>query len=136
MDDSKTVLLALKSGDDVKGWLNLQQPDLLVQCVEKKVGVYFEPHMSAQPELGLFEQATVRFRLDSTPAKSIHAAQATNGSALHLGDVGFLRQLLSAKQLAVQFTPFNSDPASATFDLGDLPTSIGPIKEACPSARL
>ena len=50
MDDSKTVLLALDSDDEIHGPLGAVRPSLMVRCKEKQTAVYVVTGMAASVE--------------------------------------------------------------------------------------
>ena len=66
MDKSKTVVATLSAEGAIQGWLATNTPDLIVRCKEKKTDVYVVTGMSANPELGRYDEYTVRIKLDDS----------------------------------------------------------------------
>ena len=131
MDDSQEVIASAESDDYVKGRLQITHPKLNVQCSEHQLSVWFNPELSAQPEYGT-NRFTLRIRFDQDAATKISASQATDQQSLNLGGAAFIQKLGKAKRLAVGFTPFSSNPATASFDLVGLHSFLPALRQACP----
>ncbi|MGE0456244.1 MAG: type VI secretion system-associated protein TagO [Vicinamibacteria bacterium] len=132
MDDSRIVVLSLAAENEAAGWLARQRPGLVIRCASRKTDVYVITGMSVNPELGLHEKATVTVRFDATAPRTMVAFQSTDDEALFLpGGVTLARQLVGAKRLVFEFTPFRSSPQQVFFDLAGLRKAIAPVQEAC-----
>jgi len=132
MDDSRIAVLSLAAEYEVKGWLVNKRPSLVIRCQSRKTDVYVVTGMSANPELGLHEKATVTLRLDSAAPRTMVASESTDQEALFLpGGASLARQMRTATRLLFEFTPFRSSPQQVSFDLAGLDKAIQPVQEAC-----
>ena len=133
MDDSRTVLYMLDAENSATGWLRAQRPTLIARCKEHSLEAYISTGMSARPELGMHDAATVRIRLDGDVAKEEVWGESTSNSSLFSPDpYGFLRRVAFARQLLFQFTPFNATPQTIEFDVAGL--NFSELLAACPQA--
>jgi type VI secretion system protein VasI len=132
MDGSRTVTLELESDSTVEGWLANTKPTLVIRCLEHQTVVYVVTGLSAQPELGEYDRYSVQIRLDDRKAMTQHWSQSTDSKALFAPSaVGLARRLGAAKTMLFRFTPFNSSPALAKFDLGGLDRYLPKVSAAC-----
>lgn len=132
MDDSKTVHATLQASNSIEGWpRKTVKPTLFIRCKERKTEVFVQTDMPANPELGKFQQHTVQLRLDKKPATSVTADAATSNDALFLGGAAMAKRFLGHTTLVFRFTPYNSPPQDATFDLTGIGEAVKPVKEAC-----
>jgi hypothetical protein len=136
MDDSKTIVLALDSENAIHGPLDDQKPALMIRCKEGKTDTYVMTGMAASveedPDGGPSEEHAVRLRFDSNSPITDHWVESTNHSGLFAGDaISFARQLTSANTFTFEFSPFDSSPATARFDLRGLSEHLPKIADAC-----
>ena len=160
MDDSKTVVLALDSDDEIQGPLGAVRPSLVVRCQENKTQVYVVTGMAATLEEasdgGPSNSHKVGLRLDDGPASYHSWSESTDHKALFASDliwgehwdsvigmnaptvvaysggvVEFAKKLVGASTLTFQFTPFDGSPQVARFDLRGLDVHLHKLAEAC-----
>jgi hypothetical protein len=138
MDDSKTVVLALDSEDQIQGPLGAVRPSLIIRCEEKRTSVYVVTGMAARVEEdiegGPRDFHTVRTRLDDAPASTEpYWSESTDHKALftQYESVGFAKKLAEAQTFTFQFTPFDGSPQVARFDLRGLDVHLHKVAEAC-----
>jgi hypothetical protein len=143
MDDSKTVVLAVDSDDEVQGPLGKVRPSLILRCQEKKTDIYVTTGMAANVEAD--GEHVVGIRLDDGAARHENWSESTDHAALfasdiiwndheptfHGGRIEFAKKLAAASQLTFQFTPFDGSPQTARFDLRGLDTHVHDVAEAC-----
>jgi hypothetical protein len=132
MDGSPTVVLSINSTAMISGWLKTTTPTLVVRCLEHKTDVYVVTGMSAQPELGSYNEYTVQIRLDEHRPITRHWSESTDNEALAAPDaVAFSRRLLKTNSMLFRFTPFKSSEATAKFSLIGLPRYLPKVAKAC-----
>jgi type VI secretion system protein VasI len=132
MDDSQTVSYHLEAENEIQGWVKRYKPDLILRCKEKKTDAYVVTGMSAQPELGVHDAATVKLRFDDEPAVEQEWSEATNNEALFSPRaVQLIKRIASAKRLRFQFTPFNSSPTIVEFDVSGFGDRIDLLAKTC-----
>jgi hypothetical protein len=89
--------------------------------------------MSADIESGLYDQATVRLRYGEEEALNAVLSESTDGEALLFNNAhNVVKDLLRVETFLFGFTPFNSNPTSATFDVRGLAGAPHNVTELCP----
>jgi len=140
MDDSKTVVLALDSDDEIQGPLGSVRPTLIVRCKEKRTAMYVVTGMATAVETSEFATETgshtVRIRLDDAQAGTEYWYESTDHKALFNARDGmelteFAKKLSGANTLTFEFTPFDGSPQLARFDLRGLDVRLHKLAEAC-----
>jgi hypothetical protein len=132
MDDSPVVVLRLRSENVATGWLSRNRTTLVVRCREGNTEVYVVTGMAANPELGAYQQATVRTRLDADPPQTETWGEATSNDALFAQDgVLFAMALARSRTFRFEFTPFNASPVIVTFDVLGLERQLPAVARAC-----
>jgi hypothetical protein len=137
MDDSKTAVLSLDSDDVIEGPLGQSKPTLIIRCQEGKTEVYIHTGMAASVEEDsegeLIHSHAVKTRLDQNDAATEHWGESTAHDALFSpGDgIEFAKQLAEARTLIFEFTPFDSNPVVAHFNLQGLNTHLSEVADAC-----
>jgi hypothetical protein len=135
MDDSRIVTLSLSAERAITVWLKEVVPKLILRCKEGKMDAYIFTRTAAQPELGQYEQASVRWRIDDSTATPEMWNESTDKSALFSpAPVEFVRRLTEAKTFRFEFTPFNSPPVIVRFDVRGLKTYHRELVKACGDA--
>jgi type VI secretion system protein VasI len=129
IDDSRTVVLALKADSSISGWPGKSiVPTLMLRCRERNIAAYINTGMAAAVEDEV--RATIRF--DQDTAKTIYMNEATSNDALFFQDpISDIKRMLRAAKMTFRFTPFNSPPVTTTFTLVGLEVAIAPLREAC-----
>ena len=141
MDDSKTVMVALDSNDEVHGPLGAVRPSLIVRCQQKKTEVYVETGMAASVE-EYGPSHAVGIRLDDGPAEYYDWIESGDNKALfandrefadhgHGGIIEYAKSIAEASTLTFQFTPFDGSPQVARFDIRGLDPHLHKVAEAC-----
>jgi hypothetical protein len=132
MDKSKIVTVSLAAEGAVQGWLQKEVPDLILRCEEKKTDLYVRTGMAANPELGRFDEYTVRIKLDGKPAETESWSSSTNNTALFSDQpIALAKRLANANSLLFEFTPFQSNRAIVTFQLNGVKHEIESVANAC-----
>lgn len=133
MDDSTTVLISLDAEKDIRSWPNnVTRPTLMIRCKENATNAYIVTGTKANPELGNYNSATARMRLDDGPTQSYLMSESTDGEALFLSQpIGKLKQWEGKKKLTFEFTPFNSSPQATSFAIVGIENALKPVRKAC-----
>lgn len=132
MDDSEELLILAKSSDLITAWPGTKfYPEISIQCSRHKVSLWLITSSSFSVESGNFEKATVRFRLDTGKPETRIMAESTDNHSVGTFDASFIRRVLAAKQITVEWTPFNSSPQVATVTLGDPAPAKAALLRAC-----
>jgi type VI secretion system protein VasI len=139
MDDSKTVVLALESDDEMHGPLGAFRPSLIVRCQEKKTEVYVATGMAASVEghgeysIAPEDSHTVRTRLNDAVASTEYWYESTDQKALFTerDSIEFAKALTGAMTFTFQFTPFDGSPQVTRFDVRGLDPHLHKVAEAC-----
>ncbi|WP_230467534.1 hypothetical protein [Lujinxingia vulgaris] len=133
MDDSKTVVLALDSENRVENWLSQKkQARLLIRCQENRTSAYVNTGMQANPELGNYNKAHARIRLDQDEPKRVNMSESTDGEALFFpGSTRYPKMMEGKTKMLFEFTPFNQGNVRFEFDLTGIDEVLPQVKEAC-----
>ncbi len=135
MDDSPIIILRLRAENVAVGWLAAHRPSLIVRCKEGETDVYVVTGMSSNPELGAFEEVTVRLRFDAmVPSEEVWSETTSNDALMSRDPVNLAIRLARSRRFRVEFTPFNANPQVVTFDVRGLARHLPRIARACPGA--
>ena len=132
IDDSKTVMLSLKSDSPIKSDFSQVIPTLNIQCKERETDFYinFNIFLSTND----IKPIT---RIDSDKAVTdVEWTISTDykglfypGSQKKIQE--FIKTLKDKKKFFIQVTPFSKGSVNTTFDLTGLDEAIKPVREAC-----
>jgi len=132
MDDSPWITLSLTAENEVQGWLQSQTPVLFVRCLEGRIDTFIETGTSTSPELGRYNEFTVRLRFDNGKPISQRWRESTDHKVLFAPKGLSVAQMISkADQMLFEFTPFNSPPAIARFKVAGLTSKLDKVTAAC-----
>lgn len=132
MDDSPWITLSLTAENEVQGWLHSQTPVLFVRCMEGRIDTFIETGMSTSPELGRYNEYTVRLRFDDGKPISQRWSESTDHKVLFAPKGLSVAQMISkADRMLFEFTPFNSPPAIARFKVAGLASKLNKVTTAC-----
>lgn len=135
MSGAVTVFVATDGDREVSDWLNRKTtPTLGIRCHDGSVEIIFGTHGPTEPEIGLYEQATVTLKVGEGKPWDVVAGQSTDNEALFLPkERKLLAQMVDADKLTVRWVPFHSSPATVAFDLTDADEPIRKVLAACPA---
>lgn len=133
MDDSRSVHLILESENEVEDWLSRRhRAKLIVRCVENKTRVLINTGVQANPELGNYNKAHARIRLDDQSAQTVNLSESTTGEALFFpGSTKYARSFQGHERLRFEFTPFQTNSQLLEFDLRGYDEVLPRVQEAC-----
>ncbi|WP_334327200.1 type VI secretion system-associated protein TagO [Gilliamella apicola] len=132
IDDSKTVMLSLKSESPIKSDFSQVIPTLNIQCKERETDFYINFNIFLSTH-------------DIKPITRIDSDKAVNGVEWYISTDykalfypgsqkkinEFIKTLKDKKKLFIQVTPFSKGSVNTTFDLTGLDEAIKPVREAC-----
>lgn len=134
LDDTETVVLSLKSDDDIRGTHGAAGPaDLLIRCKENTTSVFliFNDHFMSD----LQGRGRVDYRIDQETPSRKNMAVSTDNKALGLWSgrvaIPWIKSLMEGGRLYVRATPFSESPVEANFSIKGLDDSIEPLRKAC-----
>ena len=132
IDDSKTVMLSLKSDSPIKSDFSQVIPTLNIQCKERETDFYINFNIFLSTH-------------DIKPITRIDSDKAVNGVEWYISTDykalfypgsqkkinEFIKTLKDKKKFFIQVTPFSKGSVNTTFDLIGLDEAIKPVREAC-----
>lgn len=132
IDDSKTVMLSLKSDSPIKSDFSQVIPTLNIQCKERETDFYINFNIF----LSTHDIKPIT-RIDSDKAvngvewsiSTDYKALFYPGSQKKINE--FIKTLKDKKKFFIQVTPFSKGSVNTTFDLTGLDEAIKPVREAC-----
>lgn len=133
MDSSKSVQASLYADKDIEDWLHKKhKPELIIRCLENKTEIFVITDVSANPELGLYNQYTVRLRFDNNKPISQRWSGSTDNTALFAPQSTKLaKQINKSEKMLFEFTPFQMSPQVVEFDVKGLEPYLKKIAETC-----
>ncbi|MFQ1013569.1 type VI secretion system-associated protein TagO [Gilliamella apicola] len=132
IDDSKTVILSLKSDSPIKSDFSKVTPKLYIICKERKTNFIIDFDMFLSTD-----DIKPITRIDSDKAvngvewsiSTDYKALFYSGSQKKINE--FIKTLKDKKKLFIQVTPFSKGSVNTTFDLTGLDEAIKPVRETC-----
>ena len=135
MSDRKNVYMHLESNEIVNcGWNRGDKIMLMLRCHENTTALYINTgcHMTSSD---YNDYGNIQYRLDTEPARTIHANDSTNSRSLGLWSGGksipVIKQMFDKSQMVVRMTPYGQNPFTATFDIRGIEKAIEPLRAAC-----
>ena len=132
LDDSQAVAFFLDGNLPIEGSYESVTPTLILRCLEGTTDAYIVTGLSANPELGLYNEYTVVLRFDDDAAFTVRAGESTDGESLFLpSPISIIKQMPEHDHLLFQFTPFDSDPGYSIFDLAGALGNVEELRATC-----
>jgi hypothetical protein len=130
-DGSKTIAFELAASNDVEVWMKRVQPLLVVRCLSRTTEVFVATGSAAsiEQEAGTH---TVRIQLDDAEPVAQPWSDSVNSQELFAPDgEALVRRLAQARTMRFGFTPYNSAPVVAAFDVTGFDKIVGLVAGAC-----
>lgn len=127
----ESLSMSLKAEKEVKGWMKSAVPTLTIECGKKKAAVYVETWLPL--EITQVDKQIVRVQFDGgkpIPQRWQEITNATIGASARDSTL-LVKQLAGSQKFAVQFTPFNSPPVQAEFDVAGLAAYLPQLARLC-----
>jgi hypothetical protein len=127
----ESLSLSLKAEKEVKGWMKSAVPTLTVQCGKKKAAVYVETWLPL--EITQVDKQIVRIQFDDgrpSPQRWQEITNAAMGASAR-DSMLLVRQFIQSKKFVLEFTPFNSPPVRAEFDITGLEALMPQLARTC-----
>ena len=135
LTDLTNVFIQNSSRDDIEcGRYSNSPARLVLRCMDNVTTFYVSTdcHLTSS-EYNNYGQVT--YRIDDHPASKIDMVESTSNDSLGLwrGNraIPFIKKMLGADTLLLQFTPYGQSPVLAEFNISDLDKAIAPLREAC-----
>lgn len=133
-DDTRTVVLSLKSNETVRGQFGPEGPAMIyLRCMENTTVLYLWINDLFLSDIQGF--GVIDYRIDDRAAAKLRVESSTDNKALGLWGGGksipFIKELIWGKQVAFRTIPYNESPVEFSFDLTGLDVAIAPLREAC-----
>lgn len=124
IDDSKTILLALKS-DSAESRYG-EPVYMVIRCMSNTTDLF----ISWNDFLG--SEASVLTRVgDSKAVTSVWSLSTDKKASFHPNSISFIKDLVKSNKFIAQITPYNESPVTATFDTSGLSNALKPLRETC-----
>lgn len=126
MDDSTTVTLWLDADTRIQRWPRKQhRPRLAIRYHEGRLDCFIDVGGPPNVEYGMVSSATTTLRFDDGEPETFTMHESTNSNSLFFsGPDSIVRRLAQTNRLVFRHTPFNSNPATTTFNLQGLADAI------------
>jgi Type VI secretion system VasI, EvfG, VC_A0118 len=127
----ESLAISLRAENAVNGWMKSSVPTLTIQCSKKKASVYIETGMPL--EVTPVDQQTVKIQHDEAKPFPQRWREITNATlaASARDSVLLIKQLARSRKFTLEFTPFNSAPAQAEFDVAGLEAYLPQFSRMC-----
>ncbi len=130
-DGSKTIAFELAARNDVGVWMKRVQPLLIVRCLARTTEVFVAIGSAASIEQQA-DSHTVHLQFDDAEAVAEPWSDSVSSQELYAPDgVTFARRLARAGTLRFGFTPYNSGPVVAEFDVRGFDQLVGLVAGTC-----
>ena len=124
IDDSKTVILSVKSSSGISSFGNPIY--LVLRCRSNKTSAYIDWNDYLGSETFVLTRAgkekamTEKWRLSTDSQASFHPKP-----------ISFIKNMIQHDVLVAQTTPYNESPVMAIFNINNLEIVIAPLRETC-----
>jgi hypothetical protein len=130
-DGSKTIAFELTARNDVGVWMKRVQPLLVVRCLARATEVFVAIGSAASIEQQV-DSHTVHLQFDDAAPVAEPWSDSVSSQELYAPDgVIFARRLARADTLRFGFTPYNSRPVVAEFDVRGFAQLVGLVASTC-----
>lgn len=130
-DGSKAIAFELAASNDVGVWMKRVQPLLIVRCLSRTTEVFVATGSAAsieEPE----GSHTVHIQFDDDEKVAQPWSDSASSQELYAPDgVALARRLARARTMRFGFTPYNSAPVVAKFDVSGFDQLIGLVAGTC-----
>jgi len=129
--DRRAVAFEVNAINRVQVWMRTVRPTLVVRCVARKPEVLVYTNSAAKMETQ-DEDHSVTFAFDNESMVRDRWPDSAEHDGLFAPDPSqFIERLKSASVLRFGFTPHNSEPVVATFDVAGLDALLAPAAKQC-----
>jgi hypothetical protein len=130
-DGSRTINFQVGALDDVQTWMNRVRPVLVVRCLRRATEVFVATGSSVNIEEGA-EGHTVSIQFDNEPPIEQSWPGSVSYQELFAPDgIAMARRLARAQMLRFTFTPYNSRPVMAAFNVRGFDQLVGDVARTC-----
>jgi hypothetical protein len=130
-DGSKTIAFELAASKDVGVWMKSVRPVLIVRCLSRTTEVFVATGSAAsiEPQAG---SHAVHIQFDDAEPLAESWSDSVSSQELYAPDgVALSRRLVRARTVRFGFTPYNSAPVVAEFDVRGFDQVVGLVAGTC-----
>jgi hypothetical protein len=130
-DGSKTISFELAASKDLGVWMKSVRPVLVVRCLSRTTEVFVATDSAASIEQQ-FGSHTVHIQFDDAQPVAESWSDSVSSQELYAPDgVTLARRLARARTVRFGFTPYNSAPVVAEFDVTGSEQIVGLVAGTC-----
>jgi len=130
-DGSKTIAFELAARKDVGVWMKSVQPLLIVRCLSRTTEVFVAAGSAASIEQQPGSHS-VHIQFDDAENVAESWSDSVSSQELYAPDgVALARRLARARTMRFGFTPYNSAPVVAEFDVSGFDQVVGLVAGTC-----
>jgi hypothetical protein len=130
-DGSKTIAFELAASKDVGVWMKSVRPVLIVRCLSRTTEVFVATGSAASIEHEAGSHS-VRMQFDDAEPVAESWSDSVSSQELYAPDgVTLARRLAQVRTLRFGFTPYNSAPVVAEFDVSGFDQVVGLVAGTC-----
>ena len=132
MTDTRDVFLVSEARDTIRCNSRDVRPALILRCLSGETATILQTGCFMS-DTGDYPRVT--YRIDDAAAIPRTFEISTDNMALANFREGnaraFIKRMLTADVIAIQFMPFNDNPKISEFDISGLREAIAPLRESC-----
>jgi hypothetical protein len=130
-DGSRFVSFQLAALRDVPVWMTNVRPVLVARCLSRRTEVFLSIGSAVSVESGSDDHnVQVQFD-DEAPVVQRWAGSVSYQELMAPNGVAFARRLARTQTLRLGFTPYNSEPVFADFNVGGFDRVVGSLASTC-----
>jgi hypothetical protein len=133
VDDSSNAVISLDADASIFGRpAKTNTASLIIRCDKQNTAVYIVTGMFPQNYQYGPDGGVVTIRFDKEKSIRLHDLPSTDENAIRLEKGKWLiKKMIQHNTMFVTFSPFNSSPAMAIFDLRGLEDAVKSMKDTC-----
>lgn len=137
MTDEENVYVSVDADEPVscQQFSDPEKPTLVLRCQENTTSLIIATSGCHLVSSQYNDYGDVTYRIDDLSSRTRGFDESTSNRSLGLWSGGtsipFIKSMFGHKELLTRFTPFNSNPVTARFQIGGLEEAIAPLREAC-----
>jgi hypothetical protein len=130
-DGSRTITFQVGALDDVQAWMSRVRPVLVVRCLSRTTEVFVATGSAVSFEEGS-EGHVVTLQWDNeAPVEQKWPGSVSYQELFAPDGIAAARRLARASTLRFAFTPYNSRPVAATFNVRGFDRLVGDVARTC-----
>lgn len=132
IDDKTNVYATLEAETEVSGAILKERPVIVIRCQNSTLDLFINVGMYMEETSFGSKETNIRLRFDKQPAEAMIAGLSKDEQAIFSGNPrAMISEMVTAKTMALEFSPMNSTPQSTAFDLQGLREAAKLVYAAC-----